>query len=78
MLAQLATASALPASINAAHLLVLLPKGKTLPTGLSQRDLLAGSMHVALGMRYSGGLGSVAGEVAGFGAGWALRMLQGK
>ncbi|MCR4305004.1 MAG: leucyl aminopeptidase family protein [Gallionella sp.] len=46
MLAQLTASSALPKSLNAAHLLVLLPKGKTLPPGdklmsVPHRELLA-------------------------------------
>jgi hypothetical protein len=41
MLAQLTASSAVPGALNAAHLLVLMPKGKTLPTGLPQRCLLA-------------------------------------
>lgn len=41
MLAQLTASSALPKTLNAAHLLVLLPKGKTLPKDLPHSDLLA-------------------------------------
>ena len=41
MLAQLTASSALPKTLNAAHLLVLLPKGKTLPGDVPHRDLLA-------------------------------------
>ncbi len=45
MLAQLTASSSLPPTqkqaLKAAHLLVLLPKGKTLPRDLPQRDLLA-------------------------------------
>jgi len=41
MLAQLTASSALPKTLNAAHLLVLLPKGKTLPGDIPHRDLLA-------------------------------------
>jgi len=41
MLAQLTASSAVPGSLNAAHLLVLLPKGKTLPTDMPHRVLLA-------------------------------------
>ncbi len=41
MLAQLTASSAVPKSFNATHLLVMLPKGKTLPADLPQRDLLA-------------------------------------
>jgi len=41
MLAQLNASSALPKTLNATHLLVLLPKGKTLPRDVPQRDLLA-------------------------------------
>ena len=40
MLAQLTASSSLPKTLNATHLLVLLPKGKTLPRDLPQRDLL--------------------------------------
>ena len=41
MLAQLTASSALPKSLNAAHLLVLLPKDKTLPRDVPHRELLA-------------------------------------
>src|SRR5450756_3227737 len=41
MLAQLNASSALPKTLNATHLLVLLPKGKTLPRDVPQRELLA-------------------------------------
>jgi leucyl aminopeptidase len=41
MLAQLNASSAVPKTLNAAHLLVLLPKGKTLPKDLPHRELLA-------------------------------------
>ena len=41
MLAQLTASSALPKSLNAAHLLVLLSKGKILPRDIPQRELLA-------------------------------------
>ena len=41
MLAQLTVSSSLPKTLKATHLLVLLPKGKTLPLDLPQRDLLA-------------------------------------
>ncbi len=41
MLAQLTVSSAVPKTLNAAHLLVLLPKGKTLPKDLPHSDLLA-------------------------------------
>ncbi|TAN83531.1 MAG: leucyl aminopeptidase family protein [Gallionella sp.] len=41
MLAQLNTSPTLPKTLNAAYLLVLLPKGKTLPHDVPQRDLLA-------------------------------------
>src|ERR1039457_7467978 len=41
MLAQLNGSSALPKTLNATHLLVLLPKGKTLPRDVPQRELLA-------------------------------------
>ena len=40
MLAQLTTILRLPKTLNAAHLLVLLPKDKTLPRDVPQRDLL--------------------------------------
>ena len=40
MLAQLTASSSLPKTLNATHLLVLLPKGKSLPGDLPQRDLL--------------------------------------
>ena len=40
MLAQLTASTAVPATLNAAHLLVLLPKGKTLPGDMPHRDLL--------------------------------------
>ena len=40
MLAQLAPSTSLPKSLNAAHLLVLLPKDKVLPRDVSQRELL--------------------------------------
>jgi leucyl aminopeptidase len=41
MLAQLTTTSALPKTLNAAHLLVLLPKDKTLSRDVPHRELLA-------------------------------------
>ena len=41
MLAQLTASSALPKTLNAAHLLVLLPKEKTLSKDVPHRDLLA-------------------------------------
>jgi len=41
MLAQLTVYSALPKTLRAAHLLVLLPKGKTLSRDVPQRELLA-------------------------------------
>jgi leucyl aminopeptidase len=41
MLAQLTASSAVPKTLSAAHLLVLLPKGKTLPKDLPHSDLLA-------------------------------------
>jgi leucyl aminopeptidase len=41
MLAQLTTSTSLPKTLNAAHLLVLLPKGKTLPGDVPYRELLA-------------------------------------
>ncbi len=41
MLAQLTASSALPKTLNPAHLLVLMPKGKTLPGEVPQRELLA-------------------------------------
>ncbi len=41
MLAQLTASSAVPKTLNAAHLLVLLPKGKALPRDLPHRELLA-------------------------------------
>ncbi len=41
MLAQLTTTAALPKTLNPAHLLVLMPKGKTLPGEVPQRELLA-------------------------------------
>src|SRR4030067_2022707 len=40
MLAQLTTILRLPKTLTAAHLLVLLPKDKTLPRDVPQRDLL--------------------------------------
>jgi leucyl aminopeptidase len=40
MLAQLTASTSLPKTLNAAHLLVLLPKGKTLPKDLPHSDLL--------------------------------------
>jgi leucyl aminopeptidase len=40
MLAQLTATSALPKVLNAAHLLVLMPKGKTLPSDVQHRELL--------------------------------------
>ena len=40
MLAQLTPSTSLPKSLNAAHLLVLLPKDKVLPRDVSQRELL--------------------------------------
>jgi hypothetical protein len=41
MLAQLTAFSAVPKSLNAAHLLVLLPKDKALPRDVPHRELLA-------------------------------------
>ena len=41
MLAQLTSTPTPPKTLNAAHLLVLLPKGKTLPGDMPQRELLA-------------------------------------
>jgi len=41
MLAQLTASTSLPDSLNAAHLLVLLPKGKALPREAPHRELLA-------------------------------------
>jgi leucyl aminopeptidase len=41
MLAQLTASSAAPKALNTTHLLVLLPKGKTLPRDITHRDLLA-------------------------------------
>jgi leucyl aminopeptidase len=41
MLAQLTATAGLPKALKAAHLLVLLPKGKTLPRDLPHRELLA-------------------------------------
>ncbi len=41
MLAQLTASPAVPKAVNAAHLLVLLPKGKTLPGDAPHRELLA-------------------------------------
>jgi leucyl aminopeptidase len=41
MLAQLTASSAVPKTLNAAHLLVLLPKGKTLSSDVPHRELLA-------------------------------------
>src|SRR5450830_1591317 len=41
MLAQLNASSALPKTLNATHLLVLLPKDKTLPRDVPHRELLA-------------------------------------
>ncbi len=41
MLAQLTATLSLPKALNAAHLLVLLPKGKTLPKDVPHSDLLA-------------------------------------
>src|SRR5450631_1502731 len=41
MLAQLTASTSLPKTLKAAHLLVLLPKGKTLPRDLPHSDLLA-------------------------------------
>ena len=40
MLAQLTAFLSMPKTLSATHLLVLLPKGKTLPRDLPQRDLL--------------------------------------
>ena len=40
MLAQLTVSTSLPKTLNAAHLLVLLPKGKTLPRDVPHRELL--------------------------------------
>jgi len=41
MLAQLTASSAVPKTLNAAHLLVLMPKSKTLPRDVPHRELLA-------------------------------------
>ncbi len=41
MLAQLTVSPTLPKTLNATHLLVVLPKSKTLPSDLPERDLLA-------------------------------------
>ncbi len=41
MLAQLAVSTSLPKTLNATHLLVLLPKSKTLPNDVPHRELLA-------------------------------------
>jgi leucyl aminopeptidase len=41
MLAQLTASTAVPRTLNAAHLLVLLPRGKTLPRDMPHRELLA-------------------------------------
>jgi leucyl aminopeptidase len=41
MLAQLTASTAVPKSLNAAHLLVLMPKSKTLPRDVPHRELLA-------------------------------------
>jgi leucyl aminopeptidase len=41
MLAQLTVSPTLPKSLNVTHMLVLLPKSKTLPADFPQRDLLA-------------------------------------
>jgi leucyl aminopeptidase len=41
MLAQLTASPAVPKALNASHLLVLLPKGKTVPSDIPQRELLA-------------------------------------
>ena len=40
MLAQLTTSTSLPKTLNAAHVLVLLPKSKTLPSDVLHRELL--------------------------------------
>jgi leucyl aminopeptidase len=41
MLAQLKASTAVPKALNTTHLLVLIPKGKTLPVDVPHRDLLA-------------------------------------
>jgi leucyl aminopeptidase len=41
MLAQLTASTSLPKTLNSTHLLVLLPKGKTLPRDVPHRELLA-------------------------------------
>jgi len=41
MLAQLTASSAVPKALNVSHLLVLLPKNKTLPSDVPHRELLA-------------------------------------
>jgi len=41
MLAQLTAFTAVPKTLNAAHLLVLMPKSKTLSRDIPQRELLA-------------------------------------
>lgn len=41
MLAQLTASSAVPKALKASHLLVLLPKGKTVPSDVPHRELLA-------------------------------------
>ena len=41
MLAQLTASSAVPKALNVSHLLVLLPKNKTLPSDVSHHELLA-------------------------------------
>jgi len=41
MLAQLVASSAVPKALNASHLLVLLPKGKTVPSDVPHRELLS-------------------------------------
>ena len=45
MLAQLTATSALPKTLNAAHLLVLLPKEKILSKDVPHRELLAAVLH---------------------------------
>jgi len=41
MLAQLTASTAVPKTLNAAHLLVLLPKDKAMPRDVPHRELLA-------------------------------------
>jgi len=41
MLAQLSVSTAVPKTLNATHLLVLMPKYKTLPRDAPHRELLA-------------------------------------